>query len=39
MDFDHDRYYNIRWIGLLEEAQSIINITGGIFDSPPKALG
>jgi nucleoside-diphosphate-sugar epimerase len=40
MNFDHDRYYNIRWMRLLEEAQSIINITGGIFDSPaPKALG
>lgn len=39
-NFDHDRYYNIRWMKLLEEAQSIINITGGIFDSPkPGANG
>jgi len=31
-DFDNPRYYNIRWMQLLEEAQEIINITGHVFD-------
>jgi nucleoside-diphosphate-sugar epimerase len=31
-DYDHPRYYNIRWMRLLEEAQSIIKITGSVFE-------
>lgn len=34
-NFDHDRYYNIRWMKLLEEAKRTIDITGTIFDAPP----
>jgi nucleoside-diphosphate-sugar epimerase len=34
-NFDHDRYYNIRWMKLLEEVQGTINITGTIFEAPP----
>ncbi len=34
-DFDHPRYYNIRWMQLLEEAQRTIAITGTVFDAPP----
>jgi nucleoside-diphosphate-sugar epimerase len=34
-DFDNPRYYNIRWMKLLEEADKIIRITGSVFD-PPK---
>jgi nucleoside-diphosphate-sugar epimerase len=33
-NFDHDRYYNIRWMKLLEEVQGIIGITGTLFDAP-----
>jgi nucleoside-diphosphate-sugar epimerase len=33
-NFDHDRYYNIRWMKLLEEVQSIIGITGTLFEAP-----
>jgi hypothetical protein len=33
-DFDNPRYYNIRWMCLLEEAQRIIGITGSVFDAP-----
>jgi nucleoside-diphosphate-sugar epimerase len=33
-DFDNDRYYNIRWMKLLEEARDIIAITGGVFEEP-----
>lgn len=33
-DFDNPRYYNIRWMCLLEEAQRIINITGSVFNAP-----
>jgi nucleoside-diphosphate-sugar epimerase len=33
-NFDHDRYYNIRWMRLLEEAKHTIDITGTIFDMP-----
>lgn len=32
-DFDHPRYYNIRWMQLLEEAQQIIRVTGSVFDA------
>lgn len=34
-NFDHDRYYNIRWMKLLEEVKSTIEITGTIFETPP----
>ena len=34
-DFDNPKYYNIRWMKLLEETDSIIKITGTIFDLPP----
>jgi nucleoside-diphosphate-sugar epimerase len=33
-DFDNPRYYNIRWMRLLEEAHQIINITGSVFEAP-----
>jgi len=31
-DFDNPRYYNIRWMRLLEEAQKIIGVTGSVFE-------
>ncbi|MBN2104747.1 SDR family oxidoreductase [bacterium] len=31
-DFDHPRYYNIKWMKLLEEIQEIIQRTNGIFN-------
>ncbi|MBC8235356.1 SDR family oxidoreductase [bacterium] len=33
-DFDNPRYYNIRWMKLLEEADKIIQITGSVFEVP-----
>jgi nucleoside-diphosphate-sugar epimerase len=30
-DFESPRYYNIRWMQLLEEAQKIIKVTGSVF--------
>ncbi|MEW6718186.1 MAG: SDR family oxidoreductase [Chloroflexota bacterium] len=30
-DFDNPKYYNIRWMRLLEEAQEIIQVTGSVF--------
>ncbi len=33
-DFDNDRYYNIRWMELLEDIRRIIDITGTIFEMP-----
>jgi nucleoside-diphosphate-sugar epimerase len=33
-DFDNDRYYNIRWMKLLEEAKRTIDITGSVFEMP-----
>ena len=33
-DFDDPRYYNIAWMRLLEEAHSVIRITGGVFERP-----
>jgi nucleoside-diphosphate-sugar epimerase len=33
-DFDNPRYYNIRWMRLLEQAQSIIQVTGSVFEAP-----
>jgi nucleoside-diphosphate-sugar epimerase len=33
-DFDNDRYYNIRWMKLLEEIKRMISITGTVFEMP-----
>jgi nucleoside-diphosphate-sugar epimerase len=33
-DLDNPRYYNIRWMRLLEEAYKVISITGSVFDAP-----
>jgi nucleoside-diphosphate-sugar epimerase len=33
-DFENPRYYNIRWMKLLEEAQQCIRITGSVFEAP-----
>ena len=33
-DFENDRYYNIRWMKLLDEVHEIIKITGTVFDMP-----
>ncbi len=33
-DFDNPRYYNIRWLKMLEEAQGIVSITGDVFGVP-----
>ncbi len=31
-DFDNPKYYNIRWMRLLEEAHHIIQVTGSVFE-------
>jgi nucleoside-diphosphate-sugar epimerase len=36
-DFDNPRYYNIRWMRLLEEASQITRVTGSVFEAPAKA--
>jgi nucleoside-diphosphate-sugar epimerase len=36
-DFAHPRYYNIRWMQFLEEAQRIVAVTGSVFDAPGPA--
>jgi len=36
-DFDNPRYYNIRWMRLLEEAQEIVQVTGSVFEAPVAA--
>ena len=33
-DFDNPRYYNIRWMQLLEEAHRVIQVTGSVFEAP-----
>jgi len=33
-DFDNPKYYNIKWMKLLEEADRIIKITGSVFEVP-----
>ena len=33
VEFDNARYYNIRWMRLLEEANKIIQVTGSVFDA------
>ena len=30
-DFDHPRYYNIRWTKTLEEAYKVVKVTGSVF--------
>lgn len=32
-DFDNPRYYNIRWMRLLEEAHKVISVTGSVFEA------
>jgi nucleoside-diphosphate-sugar epimerase len=34
-DFDNPRYYNIRWVQLLEEAERTVAVTGSVFGAPP----
>ena len=31
-DFDNPKYYNIRWMKLLEEVEKIIKVTGSVFE-------
>src|SRR5215469_6601967 len=38
-DFENPRYYNIAWMRLLEQAHTVIRVTGGVFDAPPAAGG
>lgn len=33
-DFENPKYYNIRWMQLLEEAHRVIGVTGSVFDAP-----
>lgn len=33
-DFDHPRYYNIRWMQFLEEAERAVAVTGSVFGAP-----
>lgn len=35
-DFDNPRYYNLRWLQILEEAERIIAVTGSVFDASPQ---
>ncbi|MCI0459032.1 MAG: SDR family oxidoreductase [Gemmataceae bacterium] len=35
-DFDNPRYYNIRWMKVLEEADKTIKITGSVFEGPSR---
>jgi nucleoside-diphosphate-sugar epimerase len=37
-DFDNPRYYNIRWMKLLEEMDKVIKVTGTVFDVPAADL-
>jgi nucleoside-diphosphate-sugar epimerase len=32
-DYDNPRYYNIRWMRLLEEAHKVISVTGAVFEA------
>jgi nucleoside-diphosphate-sugar epimerase len=36
-DFDHPRYYNIRWVKALEEAHKVIQVTGSVFGAGPQS--
>lgn len=39
-DFENPRYYNIRWMQILEQAKRTIDITGTVFDMPdPEYMG
>lgn len=38
-DFDNPRYYNVRWMRLLEQAQSVIRVTGSVWEAPPAGGG
>jgi nucleoside-diphosphate-sugar epimerase len=38
-DFENPRYYNIQWMKMLEEAQSVIQVTGSVFDAPASPPG
>ncbi len=35
-DFDNPKYYNIRWLKLIEEAERILGSAGSIFDVPQR---
>ncbi len=37
LDVDNPKYYNIRWMRFLEEAQDIIRETGSVFEAPRNA--
>jgi len=37
-DFDNPRYYNIRWMRLLEEAAQIVAVTGSVFEAPTQEV-
>ena len=37
-DFDNPRYYNIKWMQFLEEADKIIKVTGSVFGVDQKAV-
>lgn len=37
-NFDNPRYYNIKWLQMLEEADKIIKITGSVFKVPQKSF-
>lgn len=36
-DFDNPRYYNIAWMRLLEQAQTVIRVTGSVFEAPEQS--
>lgn len=38
-DFDNPKYYNIRWLKILEEAERIVGNGGSIFDAPAEDAG
>jgi nucleoside-diphosphate-sugar epimerase len=38
-DYDNPRYYNIRWMRLLEEAHKVIGVTGSVFGATPEGRG
>lgn len=35
-DFDNPRYYNLKWLQILEEADNIIKVTGSVFGTQQK---
>jgi len=38
LDFDNPKYYNIKWMKLLEDAHQIISVTGSVFEAPYQKL-